>query len=387
LIPSLWLPYNINKPSQSIYTIFYIIGYIPIIFISFITHLDAYSSLITVYIIMLMGMYIMYLGSNSAIIFSIPINLKYFWIMLFGLTGFFLLYTIYIFWGTFKFPNFFNTEQVYEVRLTNIPSHFPFLGLYPITILSTALLPFLLVFGLLYKKVVFILISIAGQVLLYATTANKSFLISVVVTFIFFIFFKNFKNFSIKIMLALSVCMLLFTTLSINFTTENSGVFYFVTMMLVMRTIGIGGISFNAYYNFFKTHPFTYYSHVNIVKPFIVYPYGSQSLGEVIGKEVFNTDDINANATFFITDGIAAAGLPGILIISVLMAIVFMLINGSAKNNSLLFCCLMLINPALSLLNTSLFTTLFTGGLGLTITILAFYKTSSTNSTYNTLGS
>jgi hypothetical protein len=62
------------------------------------------------------------------------------------------------------------------------------------------------------------------------------------------------------------------------------------------------------YYDFFSKHTQTHYSHIGLFNIFIKsYPY-EQPLGFVIGKYFYNSDELNANANFWATDGFAAWG-------------------------------------------------------------------------------
>ena len=80
----------------------------------------------------------------------------------------------------------------------------------------------------------------------------------------------------------------------------------------------------------------------------------------------------NANATFFLTDGIAADGYIGIILIGILFLIMLHFINAVSfryKSTDLL----VIFLPTLTyVLNTSLFTTLLSSGLLVLIMIITF---------------
>jgi hypothetical protein len=146
-----------------------------------------------------------------------------------------------------------------------------------------------------------------------------------------------------------------------------------------MRTLSIGGLLNVMYFNFFSSHPYTYFSHVNIINFFTgIYPYGNKGLGQVVGS-YFLSDDLNANANFWATDGIASLGVVGILLISILVYYFLVLINGVSKGLNIVFVSLVFIPLIGSLLNTSFFSTLLTGGGFLLIFSLMFIEKSQLN--------
>jgi hypothetical protein len=124
------------------------------------------------------------------------------------------------------------------------------------------------------------------------------------------------------------------------------------------------------FYDFFSRHGYTYWSHVRFVSRFIPYTYDLQ-IPYLIGREYYGNDVLSANAHFMATDGIAAAGIPGLLLISAVAGLVLYVIDLLAKRHDRLFLLLLLAGPLIALLNVGLFTTLLTDGLGVLIVLLA----------------
>ena len=138
-----------------------------------------------------------------------------------------------------------------------------------------------------------------------------------------------------------------------------------------MRTYGMVGALTGTYYDFFSQNPQTLYSHINVMGMFIRYPYAA-SIGEVIGDSM--GFDMNANANFFATDGIAAAGLAGVLLIGAVVGLALRAIDAVVpRANAPLLCGA--AGPALiSLANSSFFTTLLTSGLMLLVLLCALWR-------------
>ncbi|MNY30491.1 hypothetical protein D3C86_1646020 [compost metagenome] len=139
-------------------------------------------------------------------------------------------------------------------------------------------------------------------------------------------------------------------------------VFFFIGSLYFLRTMSMGGLLMLQYYQFFSTHSYTFYSHIRVLRNILDYPYKLE-LGQEIGVFFYNDETMNANANFWATDGIAAMGLPGVILISIVMSLVLYFMDCISKSHSIKFVVLFLVFNTLSLLNASLFTTLFSGGL------------------------
>ncbi len=138
--------------------------------------------------------------------------------------------------------------------------------------------------------------------------------------------------------------------------------------IVILRTSAVAGWLSQYYLRFFcvNDNPFTYYSHINLVNVITNgYPF-SQPLGMAVAY-----GNQNANANFLLTDGLAAGGILGILIIGIFFYLLMHLINSISyryKISDLLIVFL----PTLSyILNTSIFTTLLSNGLLVLLLILA----------------
>jgi hypothetical protein len=132
--------------------------------------------------------------------------------------------------------------------------------------------------------------------------------------------------------------------------------------IVLNRTIGNGGQLTVAYYDFFSFYEKTGYSHVHglslITKP---YPYGDLIPGQVVGR-FYWSPFANANANFWATDGIAAIGLPGVAIISVVTMLLFVAMNAVTQRHDRLFAILCFLPFVTTLLNQSLFSSFWSGG-------------------------
>jgi hypothetical protein len=148
---------------------------------------------------------------------------------------------------------------------------------------------------------------------------------------------------------------------------QDNKVVFTIAAILILRTICVTGWLTQIYFIFFNNgNPFTHYSHINIVNLLTnSYPY-DVPLGIAVS---YHTQ--NANATFLLTDGYAAWGIAGIVIIGFIFYF-FLELSNSISYNYQLEDLLVLFLPTVSyLLNVSFFTTLLSNGLLFLIILIA----------------
>ena len=142
--------------------------------------------------------------------------------------------------------------------------------------------------------------------------------------------------------------------------------------IIILRTTAVAGWLTQYYLRFFSVNdnPYTLYSHINIINLLTdYYPYAS-SLGDTVAY-----GSQNANANFLLTDGIAAAGIFGLLLIGLVFYFLLHILN-SISYRYRLSDLLVIFLPTLSyVMNTSLFTTLLSNGLLILIFLIGCTET------------
>ena len=137
--------------------------------------------------------------------------------------------------------------------------------------------------------------------------------------------------------------------------------------IVILRTTAVAGWLTQYYLRFFSVNdkPYTLYSHINIINLLTdYYPY-ADSLGKTVAY-----GSQNANANFLLTDGVAAAGIFGLLLIGLVFYVLLHILN-SISYRYRLSDLLVIFLPTLSyILNTSLLTTLLSNGLLILILLL-----------------
>ena len=148
------------------------------------------------------------------------------------------------------------------------------------------------------------------------------------------------------------------------------GALVIAQFMILFRTFGNAGLLTLQYDDFVASNGTTYWSHVRGVNAFVEYPF-QEPLSREVGMSAYGSFDNNAVAHFLAYDGIAAAGIPGVIAISVVCMLVFWAMDSVSARLDKLFVAIFLCYHITTLNNTGLFTTLV--GHGLIIQMLALY--------------
>jgi hypothetical protein len=220
-----------------------------------------------------------------------------------------------------------------------------------------------LAFGLLYRKRLYVFVALAALLIAFLITAAK--MTFVIIAYVLFVHWqirtgdllKKPYKFVWPPLLVLSFAAVLVNIVDI----ERSDFLLFFVGQIVMRAIGAQAMIMNAYAEFFASNSFTLYSHVTPISGFIDYPY-AETLAKVISAHIVGTGDANANSGFWATDGIAAAGSIGVIIIGLVVGCFFCVVNAFLANADMRFVTLAFIPFSMMIANVSFFTALFSGG-------------------------
>lgn len=226
--------------------------------------------------------------------------------------------------------------------------------------LSSVLVPICLAYGLVRRKHIYVIVATATCVVFYMAVALK---IMILLPVVFAGFYAVFAKRRLAVLFpTMAIGLSVIALILIAVTNQNNGVPFLATGLFLSRTLGNGGQLTMAYYDFFATHPQTAYTHVHGITQLMgSYPYGSLSLGEVVGQFYWSSD-MDANANFWATDGFAAAGLIGVPFATALCALTMALMNSVTERFDRLFAAMCFLPFIISLLNRSLFSSVWSGG-------------------------
>lgn len=271
---------------------------------------------------------------------------------------------------------FAGIETAYEQREAGASKNA--LTAYSQTLFSTLINPTIFSLGLIYRKKKWVWIGIAGSLLIYSISAQKTILLLPIITYVFYRFLclKNTQ----RITPAVPLMLLSGLTLIASATYEHNDAAWLFAAMFVFRTIAVPGLTYSQYHEFFSTNGYTFWSHVKGISSLVPTPstYINDplwpGLGYMIGEFSYKRSDLNANANLFSGDGVAAAGWIGVALIGILFSAWIKALDAIAEKWNPKFTALALMPLAISLTNGHFFTNLLSFGGLAWLLILFFYK-------------
>lgn len=231
-----------------------------------------------------------------------------------------------------------------------------------------AFYPFLLVRYLKMKRRKMALLPLIGYFLLFAVDMQKmTFLMPFALIFMYYVISLNEEKICNYLHSFMMVCILIISLVLYIF--QDDEIVFTLAAIVLLRTVCVAGWLTQFYIHFFNENPYTYYSHINIVNYITEsYPY-TEPLGKVVAY-----GSQNANANFFLTDGVAACGLVGIVMIGLFFATILMFINSISARYKKSDMFIIFMPTIAYFLNASIFTTLLSSGLFILIILVACFK-------------
>lgn len=369
LLPMAWMPMKLERPSQFLTWMLYLTTYIPCLLVPVMLNPGSPGDDLMLAGLVALGFFIIGMMFQIPLIRVVPIRLP----DQLGDRAVIALYVtlnlwmIYTFWGNFRWVAF---SEVYSLRADGALFLDASRAGYALVWLQGAVNPYFMARGVTLRRWRWFTAGALGQVLVYMALGNKIAIMSI--PFILGVtwmtaegalkFTRRFIQVNVLVLLGILV-------LSATGIAEDSQSWSFQLLsLLFMRSYAMPGLLLARYHEFFVSHPLTYLSHVGLVGIFLPYPY-PDSLGEQVGALFFSRWN-DANANFWATDGIAAFGPLGIVFASVLCAAAFYGLDMLSRPRQTRLTCIALVVAAMNLANTSLFTSLLSGGLFLVMMIV-----------------
>jgi hypothetical protein len=245
-----------------------------------------------------------------------------------------------------------------ELRLASRDLETTFLTGYGLAWLANVINPMLMTLGLFRKMPLLFFIGAGGQVLLFMTAAAKVWLLSIfLLPFMFLIL--NAKNNIFGLRFIIGMSSLLIITIILKFYEFP---FSFIVQDLIgYRLFSDPGFGTAVYSEFFSNNPWTYWSHLKGISALVEYPYNltiNYLIGDYLGS-ILNS----ANAHAWATDGIAAMGMAGIVVVGLLMGIIFYILDCSAAGFDPKFSGLLIAMHGINISNLSLMSSFLGGGI------------------------
>ena len=372
LLPSLWLPINTGRATEFVYWCLYLTVYIPSLFVPLYVQYDTDDRLLFLLVGLFIGLNIMMVVYRLPLL-SVPrrpFDRRLYWFVV-ALIALTLDAIILI---TFRHQlRLVGFGDVYEVRLNSRMMTTNNLVGYAIMILGWGIDPLLIAMSMFDRRRFFnwkFCLGAAGQLLVYSAAAHKVALLTIVLIPLFSTLLTRARQrWSSWLVWSLSGSLAFFILL-LQIWPRSLLVMSFGDL-LCMRTLVTPGFLTAAYEQFFSRYPHTWFlQHLPLLGR-IYYPY-QYDLGFEVGYYLNHNPEFNANAHFWASDGLAGAGIPGILVASVLCTLIFWVVDSMTSRFERAFASTMIFGWALQITNVSLFTSVTTGGLGMLLVLLVF---------------
>ena len=353
------LCYRGLRAFSSVLSVFvFLLLYIPIVLTFALGSDRSLEEIVLIQVTFMVSMCLLFLA--DAVVVKNPLDLHsnvnlMRWI--FGATVVATIYVLFVYRGNLRLVSF---ADVYEQRSANAALSSGLAIRYVSTWLFSVLAPLCLAYGLIAKRYRYFAVGSAGCLAIYMATAEKAaVLLPIIFVGIFALFAKG-RLKSIYALFAGTLSVMMVTLLAV--ANNPKSLSFLISSLLMMRTVGTGGLLTMRYYDFFSFHPLTEYTHIGLVGMITgAYPYGSVQVGQVIGQYYFSFD-MNANANFWAMDGIAALGLIGVPLISIVCALLFVAMNAVTRGYNRLFVVLCFLPFLVALLNRGLLSSIWSGG-------------------------
>jgi len=385
ILPSLWMPIGLKRPSQLIYWVLYVTVIIPSMFTPLYADLNPPAEVIWLVVTLFVGFAI------AGLSYAIPvrrfrrrnISPQVFWS---GVTAVAVLLVAWLLTVYGKHLHIVSFADVYDLRNAADDVADGTQVNYAFMLMTGAVGPFLMGYGLFYKKWWCFAFGACGQLLIYSIGGTKGSILSILfVPGMYFLLTFTRLPFGMKFLFGALVTIGLPCLSYITVGGKPSVLHTVVLFVILVRTLSINGLVTAQYYDFFTQNPLTYYSHLHFVNWFIKYPY-KYPIGMEIGLRYAGTTSLDATGHFWAMDGLAALGLPGILVISVCCGCIFWLLDSVTSRHTPKLVAVIITYAAYNFANIGLFTTLLSGGLFLLMLALYSLPVSSTSVPANVRG-
>jgi hypothetical protein len=263
-------------------------------------------------------------------------------------------------------------DDVYDLRFEAAAVEQSSASAYLISWLSYCFVSYLYARGIVHRKWAHLAAGFAASFLMYAATGAKAAILLLPITLGLNWLLKSGRDFLPRLLGTMVIAIVVLVVL-----LPDAGLGMWIKSIVFVRILGSSGWTASKYLEHFGTEGLTYYSHIGPINALTgAYPFGNLSLGQIIGLAYSGSTEANFNASFWASDGFAALGPVGVLVITPVIAGVLYLVNRSTSHLDSRFAVLWMGGFFIALLNVPLSTALLSGG-GLIVFLLAWGLTRS----------
>lgn len=282
-----------------------------------------------------------------------------------------LLFCILINRNNMTFVNFLSdSSDLYEMRAAYISSGKYRIAYYFVLWLAHFILPLLSVVYIANKSYLKLFIVMIASILVYMINMQKAtFIIPILIVIVYYIY-NRFEEALSSFIPILSI-LLLGGVSYLLYSNSGNPIVFRLAAIFIMRSQCIEGMEFDRYIHFFEmsNNPPTHYTHIGLINKLTgAYPY-PESIGRMVAG-----DGGNSNATFWLMDGVAADGMLGVLLVSILFIIVKGYLNTIGLKYNYIVVVFSLLYVFSATANVSLFTVILSEGLLLALLTFCFVE-------------
>lgn len=260
--------------------------------------------------------------------------------------------------------SFANLDDVYQQRALGAATG-PLIG-YMQTYLQNVFSPALIAIGLVRKRPWLVILGFVGCLLVYGITAQRTaFLLPFAIMGTYWLLRRKSPLFHTTAVPTVVVAGTMFLS---AYFYKKSGVAALICLYLTGRTIAVPGLTFSQYYDVFGPNDLTWWSHIKGFSSLISAPASFSGdplwpqLGLLIGAHVYKNPAVNVNANLYSSDGLAAAGSLGVVVVGLAFAIWLRLLDRASVGWDRTFVILAVLPVGLALTNAPFATVLLSFG-------------------------
>ena len=360
IINTLTLPLQVRRPSEFLNLFLYLFIYLPSSVVLFSVNPDWLPQKDAFDMFFVLSSCILIISLSSRLprlnVKRLTVKKKYFKIanyLFFILFCFILLKSL----TNLRFSGITELVQLNETRQNQpISGVFVYIYLWIITFFIGLFLSEYSKFSVRVK-----LILVASVYFLFAFSMGAKILLVGPFIFIFILFWLNYLNNRTYLFFASFAAFFIVINV-VSFFLPDVG--FALNALFTFRTLSISSLSFAIYFDYFNINDFTYFQHVGVVNTLtdLLTNNGDKFIPlPVILAGVYGLG--NFNASFFVNDGYASLGYPGMVLVTILFSIVLYFLDCISRPLKLSTICLALTYFGMYLGNISLFTLLVSHGL------------------------
>ncbi|MDA1529864.1 O-antigen polymerase [Bacillus cereus group sp. TH260-2LC] len=365
LVPILFLPNSISRPSQVIVWILYLVIIIPNTYVSLYTLYLDYINILFIQGVLIVNILVLNLMCRlpriKLPIIKIKLSVFVFLIICVSLVNY--CYLFFVFGFRFNLGVFADISNAYDLR-EGFREAGTKLSMYLINWQSKVFNILLIAIGLVYRKKSLLVIALFGQLLLFMISGHKTFIFSFVFLIGLIYCLKNQgKNFGMK----MTYCLLALvaSTLIIDQLLQST----IFSTLFVRRFLIVPSHLTGLYFEFFSLNEKGYWAY-SFLKGFFDYPY-DVTPPFLIGYIYFHKINMSANANLW-ADGFANLGILGVFLVTFILGMILWVYDNLVGRKDIVLYGLFLGMASIDLTNGSLFTVLITHGLILVVLLAIF---------------